>query len=98
MAGSRKRTAWDAVIPYELNYQFIIGINFKVLNNYNKKSAVSIIDIGGVSDPSDFQARFPATVSVAHFIKCAKGSTSYWLANEINSEDCQITNLLRVGG
>jgi putative transposase len=47
----------------------------------------SVIALGGVADHVHLLVRFPATITIAQFMKSVKGSTSHLMTHRINSEE-----------
>ena len=52
-----------------------------------KKLGSTVIAIGGMPNHIHMLVRFPATKSVADFIKGVKGSTSHLMTHQVNAEE-----------
>ena len=63
------------------------GMIYKSIIEKCKILGSSVIELGGMPDHIHLLVRFPATVSIANFIKEVKGSTSHMVTHQGNPEE-----------
>ncbi len=60
---------------------------YKSIIDKCEDQGASLIELGGMQDHLHLFVRFPATVSIADFIKEVKGSTSHLVTHQVNRDE-----------
>jgi REP element-mobilizing transposase RayT len=75
---------WDRMPLIQANNQQ--EIHSSIIDQCEKFNC-SVIALGGMPDHIHLLVRFPATITVANFIKGVKGSTSHLVTHQVNSQE-----------